>query len=107
MRQSRPTSRSGILERLARIVIRFRWAVVVAWLAIVVVSGMAAAGLPDLFKSAISLPGTDSQRADDILQREFGQKALGSFTLVARDADSSALDLVPAVQAAAERAAAE
>jgi uncharacterized membrane protein YdfJ with MMPL/SSD domain len=107
MRQSTRRSRSGILERLARVVIRFRWAVVVAWVVIVVVSGMAAAGLPDLFKSAISLPGTDSQRADDILQRDFGQKALGSFTLVARDADGSALDLVPGVQAAAARAAAE
>jgi putative drug exporter of the RND superfamily len=107
MRTSNPAPRAGMLERLARVVIRFRWAVVVGWIVIVVVSGMAAAGLPDLFKSAISLPGTDSQRADDILQREFGQKALGSFTLVARDTDGRALDLVPGLKAAAERAADE
>ncbi len=48
MRQSTPTAPTGFLARLSRVVIRFRWAVVAAWVAIVIVSGMAAAGLPDL-----------------------------------------------------------
>jgi RND superfamily putative drug exporter len=99
-------SRSA-LEGLARGVVRFRWAVLAAWVVIVFAAGMAAAGLPDLFKTQAELPGTDSQRADDVLQRDFGQKSFGAFTLVARDGDGPATALVPALRRSAEAAAAE
>jgi uncharacterized membrane protein YdfJ with MMPL/SSD domain len=102
----RATVTEGTLERLGRAVIRFRWAVLAAWLVIVVASGMAASGLPDLFKSQLALPGTDSQRAEEILQREFGQKGVGAFTLVART-EGPAVDLLPELRRAAGRAAQE
>jgi putative drug exporter of the RND superfamily len=106
MRERERTQR-GTLERLGRFVVRFRWAVLAAWVVIVIAAGMAASGLPDLFKSQASLPGTDAQRAEDVLQREFGQKAVGAFTLVARDADRPAVDLVPQLKRAAANAAAK
>jgi uncharacterized membrane protein YdfJ with MMPL/SSD domain len=102
----RATVTEGTLERLGRAVIRFRWAVLAAWLVIVVASGMAASGLPDLFKSQLALPGTDSQRAEEVLQREFGQKGVGAFTLVART-EGPAVDLLPELRRAAGRAAQE
>src|SRR5215211_2244288 len=97
----------GKLEAITRRVVRGRWWVLAAWLVIVVVAGSAASGLPDLFKSQAALPGTDAQRTEDLLQREFGQKSLGAFTLVVRDRDRAADALVPGAQAAAQRAAAK
>lgn len=96
----------GKLEAITRRVVRLRWWVLAAWLVVVLVAGSAASGLPDLFKSQAALPGTDAQRTEDLLQREFGQKSLGAFTLVVRDRDRQADALVPGARAAAQRAAA-
>jgi uncharacterized membrane protein YdfJ with MMPL/SSD domain len=93
-------------ERWTRTIIRFRWAVVAAWLVVFVVSFMLAGGLADLFKSQQSLPGTDAQKVEDILGDNFGQKTYGSFTLVVRT-DGPASEAVPAVEQAATRATAE
>jgi len=93
-------------ERWTRTIIRFRWAVVAAWLVVFVVSFMLASGLADLFKSQQSLPGTDVQKVEEVLGDNFGQKTYGSFTLVARS-PGSAQEIAPGVEAAAERAAAE
>jgi RND superfamily putative drug exporter len=102
MRRSEGKGRPDKLEAITRSVVRRRWWVVVAWLVIVIAGATAAAGLPDLFKSQAALPGTDSQRAEDVLQREFGQKSLGAFTLVVRHGDRPRADLIPTVEAAAE-----
>ena len=107
MRRNEGRGRPDKLEAITRSVVRRRWWVITAWLVIVIAGATAAAGLPDLFKSQAALPGTDSQRAEDVLQREFGQKSLGAFTLVVRHGDRPRADLIPSVEAAAERAAAE
>src|ERR1044072_8933153 len=91
-----------------RRMIRLRWAVVAVWLAVLAVSLMAMAGLSDLLTNRFSLPGTDTARAESILEDHFGQKTTGSFLIVARgDSPDSAPKLVPEVQAAAERASKE
>ncbi len=95
-----------MIERLTRTMIRYRWLVVAAWVGIFIVSFMAMTGLQDLFTQQQSLPGTDVQRAEDVLEDSFAQKSGGSFTLVARDNDRRAVDIVPPVTQAAERAAA-
>jgi putative drug exporter of the RND superfamily len=87
--------------------IRYRWPVTAAWLVVVVVSVLAMSGLADLLTNRFSLPGTDTARADKILDEHFGQRTTGSFTVVARGEPGSARRLVPEVRAAAERAAAE
>ncbi len=87
--------------------LRWRWAVVVAWIVIVLLSFAAMSGLGDLLTNRFSLPGTDTERAEDILKEHFGQRSTGSFLIVARGAPGSAIALVPAIEAAAKRASAE
>ncbi|MDQ3670560.1 MAG: MMPL family transporter, partial [Actinomycetota bacterium] len=95
------------MERWTRLVLRFRWLVVAAWLVVFLASLVAMSGLTDLLTNRFSLPGTDTARADKILEENFGQKTTGSFSLVVRGEAGSAKELVPEVEAAASRAAEE
>ena len=87
--------------------IRYRWVVVAVWALVLLVSLVAMSGLSDLLTNRFSLPGTDTARAESILEEEFGQKSTGSFSIVVEGQPGSAEALVPRVRAAAERAAAE
>jgi RND superfamily putative drug exporter len=93
------------LERLTRTVIRYRWAVLGTWAVILVASLLAMSGLSDLLTNRFSLPGTDTARAEQILEDHFGQKTVGSFWIVAEGEPGSAEQLVPEVIDAARRAA--
>jgi uncharacterized membrane protein YdfJ with MMPL/SSD domain len=95
------------LERLTRTMIRYRWAVVGVWALVVVLSVMAMSGLSDLLTNRFSLPGTDTARAETILQDHFGQRTTGSFSVVVKGAPGSAERLVPLVRERAAKAAAE
>jgi putative drug exporter of the RND superfamily len=96
------------MERWTLLMIRYRWAVLAAWVVILFASVMAMSGLSDLLTNRFTLPGTDTARADSILEDHFGQKTTGSFSVVAKgDAGGSAAGLVPAVRQAATRAAQE
>ncbi|HEV2712941.1 MAG TPA: MMPL family transporter, partial [Gaiellaceae bacterium] len=87
--------------------IRFRWAVIAAWVVVFAAAFMLSSGLADVLKSESSLPGTDAQKVEDILEDNYGQRTYGTFTLVVRGEGRSADELAPAVQAAAKRAAGE
>ncbi|WP_239396221.1 MMPL family transporter, partial [Frankia sp. CiP3] len=93
------------MERWTRAMIRYRWAVVAVWAVVFVMSSAAASGLSGLLTNRFTLPGTDTQRAEKILEDRFGQRTTGSFMLVVRTAPGSASQLVPAVDQAAHRAA--
>jgi uncharacterized membrane protein YdfJ with MMPL/SSD domain len=95
------------LEPWTRSMIRYRWAVVAVWAVVLVASLAATAGLSDLLTNRFTLPGTDTHRAERILEDEFGQKTTGSFTIVARGEPGGAQALVGPVREAAARAAAE
>ena len=86
--------------------LRFRWVVVATWLVVVLVSGALSAGLSDLLTNRFSLPGTDTSRAETILEDHFGQKTSGSFTVVVQGQQGGAERLVSEVRRAAARAAA-
>ena len=94
------------MERWTRFVLHHRFIVLAAWLLVFVVAGAASSKLSDLLTNRFTLPGTDSQRAEQILQDHFGQRSTGSFTLVIESEDGSAVSLVPQARAAAARAAA-
>jgi putative drug exporter of the RND superfamily len=94
------------MEPLTRLVLRHRLLVVACWLVVVGVCGLASTQLSELLTNRFTLPGTDTRRAEQILEDHFGQRSTGTFTVVAR-ADGNADELVPQVRAAAERAAAE
>ena len=92
------------MEALTRFVLRHRWLVLAGWLAAFLVCGLASSQLSGLLTNRFTLPGTDTRRAEVILQDHFGQRSTGSFTLVAKG-EGNANELVPQVRAAAERAA--
>jgi uncharacterized membrane protein YdfJ with MMPL/SSD domain len=93
------------MARITRTMIRFRWVVLAAWLAVFVVSGIAMSGLSDLLTNRFTLPGTDTQRAEEILDQQFGQKSTGSFSLVLQGKPGSARRLTLPLEQAADRAA--
>jgi RND superfamily putative drug exporter len=95
------------MERLTWTMLRRRRIVLAVWLVLVAASLVAMSGLSDLLTNRFTLPGTDTARAEAILEGHFGQKTTGSFTVVARTAPGEAEGVVPAVRAAAARAAAE
>jgi RND superfamily putative drug exporter len=92
------------VEAWTRLVLRRRWIVLAVWLAVLGVSSVAATGLSALLTNRFTLPGTETHRAERILEDHFGQRSTGSFTLVARARAGRAPRLVPAVRGAAERA---
>ena len=72
------------MARWARTMIRVRWAVLAVWLVAFVASGIAAAGLSDLLTNRFVLPGSESDKARNVLQEHFGQKPEGSFSVVVK-----------------------
>ncbi|MBC8647062.1 MAG: hypothetical protein H7X85_07855, partial [Thermoanaerobaculia bacterium] len=94
------------IERLTRFVLRHRWLVLAAWFVVFGVCGFASSLLADLLTNRFTLPGTDTHRAELILEEHFGQRTTGSFTLVV-EGDGNANALVPQVREAAQRAADE
>src|SRR3954447_22658821 len=81
------------MERWTRFVLRHRRAVLVLWLAVLVLGGIATARIAPLLSNNFSVPGTPSARARTVLSRDFDRKPEGTFTLVfeARDAHDPAL----------------
>jgi uncharacterized membrane protein YdfJ with MMPL/SSD domain len=94
------------MQTWTRFVLRHRWLVLATWLVVFVASGWASSQLGDLLTNRFLLPGTDTERAENILEDGFGQRSAGSFTLVVKG-DGNAETLIPQVQVAATRAAAK
>jgi putative drug exporter of the RND superfamily len=65
-------------------VLRFRIAVVLAWLAVVAGGVYATDNLAPLLSNSFAVPGTDSDRARLILQHAYGERPEGTFTVVFR-----------------------
>ena len=95
------------MERWTRAMIRHRWWVVAAWTVIFLMGMYATSGLSSLLTNRFSLPGTDTARAEKILHDQFGQKTVGSFTVVVKGAPGSAEQLLPIVRERALAAAKE
>jgi len=94
-----------VLERWTRAVLRFRVAVLAAWLVVVLGGTLAAVKLPPLLANSFEVPGTDSDRARTILARRFGDRPDGTFAVVFRVAHPSDRALRTRLRARLERAA--
>jgi putative drug exporter of the RND superfamily len=93
------------LERLTRTMIRYRWAVVAAWAVIFLVSAWTMSGLSKLLTNRFSIPGSDTARAEQVLQKDYGRRSDGSFQIVVRaKGGETASALEPTVKEAADRA---
>jgi uncharacterized membrane protein YdfJ with MMPL/SSD domain len=71
-----------VLERWTRVVLRFRLAFLALWLSILIFGSWSATQLPRFLSNSFAVPGTDSDRAQTILTRHFGERAEGSFVVV-------------------------
>src|SRR5207249_7309488 len=72
------------MERWTRLVLRFRWPILAGWLVVLLAGGFAFMRLSSLLSNEFSVPGTDSERARAILERHFGDRSDGAFTIVFR-----------------------
>jgi putative drug exporter of the RND superfamily len=93
------------LERWTRAMIRHRRRVVVAWAVAFLIGMWATSGLSSLLTNRFSLPGTDTARAEKILHDHYGQKTVGSFSVVVEGQPGSAEQLLPLVRRRALAAA--
>ena len=69
-------------ERWTRAVLRFRGPVLLCWLAVLAVGVVASFRLSGLLANVFTVPGTQSDQARLILQRGFGERPDGVFTVV-------------------------
>jgi len=65
-----------------RAVLRHRVIVIACWLVVAVAGAVCATRLPALLFNSLAVPGTDSQAAETILERHFGESTDGTFTVV-------------------------
>jgi uncharacterized membrane protein YdfJ with MMPL/SSD domain len=85
--------------------IRHRWVVIATWAVVFLVSGWTMSGLSKLLTNRFSIPGSDTARAEKILQDEYGRRSDGSFQIVVRaKPGGSPAQIQTAVAAAAARA---
>jgi uncharacterized membrane protein YdfJ with MMPL/SSD domain len=73
-----------LIETWTRAAIRLRWPIVIAWLLVVVVGGWASGRLSSLQSNVFTVPGTDSDHVRRVLEKHFGDRPDGAFTVVFR-----------------------
>jgi putative drug exporter of the RND superfamily len=67
-----------------RAVLRHRWPILAAWLAVLVLGFLAFLRLSPLLSTSFAVPGTDSERARSLLGSKFGDRSDGRFVVVFR-----------------------
>ena len=85
--------------------LRHRLAVVAFWLVVFVLGGYASSRLAPLLSNTFTVPGTDSERTRTLLERHFGDRPDGSFTVVFTVPDNRDPVLLARLQAVVDRAA--
>ncbi|MFG2175518.1 MMPL family transporter [Streptomyces niveus] len=68
------------LYRLGRLAFRRRWRVLLAWVAVLVAAGIGISSVSASTTDDFTLPGTQSQRAIDLLEAEFPQASASGAT---------------------------
>jgi putative drug exporter of the RND superfamily len=93
------------MERWTRGILRRRWLVLAVWLAITVAGGFASTRLGGLLSNDFRVPGTDSARAQSILQHRFGDRSDGEYLVVFKVARASDRPQLASLQRTVDRAA--
>src|SRR5438876_2201070 len=95
------------MARWTRFVIRNRKKILLGWIVVLVFAGAASSGLSGLLTNRFSVPGAESQKGADLIEKRMNDKASGSFTLVFQTRNVSSRDpaFVHSAEAAADRAA--
>src|ERR671937_1059683 len=93
------------MERWTRLILRYRWPVLAFWLVVLLAGGYANGKLSALLSNTFTMPGTDSERARAILERHYGDRSDGAFTVVFRVPNAGDAQLRARLQAGLARAA--
>src|SRR6516165_4005998 len=83
---------TGVLYRLARFCVRYRFAVLAAWILLTVALVGVSHRLGDKTNDSATLPGTNSQQAADTLSKSFPDQANGSSPIVLHVASGKLTD---------------
>ncbi|MGY1434999.1 MMPL family transporter [Streptomyces reniochalinae] len=95
------------LSRLGRLAFRRRGIVVLLWVALLAIAGAGAASAPPAASTSFSIPGTEAQKAFDLLDQRFpGANADGATARVVFDAPKGEKITDPANKAAVQDAVA-
>ena len=62
-------------------IIKYRLAVLITWLILIVIGGFSTANLNQHLTTSLTVPASDSAKAQDILLENFGENLEGSFTI--------------------------
>jgi uncharacterized membrane protein YdfJ with MMPL/SSD domain len=85
--------------------LRHRWLVVAIWAVVLLAGGYSNSKLSSLLSNTFTMPGTDSERARTILERHYGDRSDGAFTVVFRVRHANDPKLQAHLQTALARAA--
>src|SRR5918912_970450 len=69
--------------------VRRRWLVIAFWLVVLFAGGYSNSKLSSLLSNTFTMPGTDSERARTILEKHYGDRSDGAFTVVFRVRDAA------------------
>ena len=78
-----------MVETWTKTAIRLRWPIAIVWLVVVIAGGWASGRLSALQSNVFSVPGTDSEHVRNVIEKHFGDRSDGAFTVVFRVPDSS------------------
>ncbi len=84
-------------------VVRHRRLILVTWIVLFVLGGLAASNLNSLLSNRFSVPGSDAERGQNILRSRFHERSDGAFTLVVQSVRAPTNRV--AIEAAAQRGA--
>jgi len=70
-----------VLANWTQAVIKHRFKVIAAWLLLIILGGYSATHLNQHLTTSLTVPGSDSAKAQQILQNKFHKNLEGSFTI--------------------------
>jgi RND superfamily putative drug exporter len=73
---------TSVLYRLGHVCVRRRWVVLAVWLTVFAALAVAARSVGPNVNDNLTLPGTDSQKASDLLAARFPEQANGTNPVV-------------------------
>ncbi|MEK6647879.1 MAG: MMPL family transporter [Actinomycetota bacterium] len=82
-----------MLERWTRAVVRNRFAIIAVWLALVILGLFAVSNLNDHLTTSLTVPGSESAKADEILVDHFKENTEGTFTVLLKFKNASAEEI--------------
>jgi RND superfamily putative drug exporter len=94
------------MERWTRLMLRLRWPVLGIWLAVLIAGGLASMRLSGLLSNDFGVPGTDSAKAQSILQQRFDDRSDGEYLVVFKVTRAANRPLLAQLQQTVDSAAA-